>query len=52
MRPAGPSPDGLNLRDLLILGIVVAAGALILAALPALGVCVVGCPLPQLPWKH
>lgn len=52
MRLAGPS-EGFNPRDLLILVIIVAAGALIFAALPALGVCVVGCPFPQPPpWRH
>lgn len=46
MRPASPSPEGSSPRDLLTLVIIVAAGALIFAALPALGVCVVGCPFP------
>jgi len=52
MRLADPSPEGFSPTDLLILGILVAVGALILAALPALGVCVVGCPVPQPPWRH
>lgn len=49
--PDGTSPEGFTSRDVLILGIIVAVGALIFMALPAFGVCVIGCPLTP-PFRH
>lgn len=49
--PDPPPPEGFTSRDVLILIIVVAVGALIFMALPAFGVCVVGCPLTP-PFRH
>lgn len=52
MKPEPSPAEGFTARDVVILAIVVVAGALVFYALPALGVCLVGCSLTPSPLRH
>ncbi len=41
---SGPPPDGLTWRDLLVLALIVLAGAVVLAGMPMLIPCALSCP--------